>query len=358
MARQPMILPVVVIPAICILANIFLYPQVREGVRRYIATDHPRNTATPLSDTSPLSKADGLVATSTSAPETDADVSRDRASQPKLHPAPTIQAMPPQTFLSHVPPHEGIDLPTETDADLAKAKESAEPPGVAGPPPASLRGSTADLDPARVILSSEHAISPARQEAAAGAESKESRQTTAEIARIPPKDGGEKRPDAVASPADGGFPSASSIPAPAVPAPGAGPAKESARESQSDDGKELQFAYDSDGGSAGKGEGEVHDEDGPVGPKAEDFPPLEAIRWPKRNGDGAKATISPTPESGVPTSRWEEPQGFSVPESRRVRRLPPADRAGRDASERLRSAAEAVEPIPVYPDTGYPALFP
>lgn len=353
-----MILPVVVIPAICILANIFLYPQVREGVRRYVAVAHPRNTAAPLSDAPPLSKGDGRVATSTAAPATDADVSRDRASQPKVRPAPTIQAMPPQTFVSHVPPHEGIDLPAETDAELAKAKESAEPPGVAGPPPASLHGSTADLDPARVILSPEHAISPARLEATAGADRKESRPTTAEIARIPPKGGGEKRPDDVAGPADGGFPSASAIPVPAVPTPGAGPAQESALESQSDYGKELRFTYDSAGGSAGQGEGEAHDKDGPVGPKAEDFPPLEAIRWPKRNGDGVKAAISPTPEAGVLSSRWEKPQGFSVPESRLVRRLPTPDRAGRDASERLRSAAEAVEPIPVYPDTGYPALFP
>lgn len=359
MAGRPIILPVVVIPAICIVANVFLYPQVREEVRRYVAAAHPRNTAVPLPGAPPLSKGDGPVATSTAAPATDADGSGDRASQPTVRPAPTIQAMtPPQAFASHDLPHEGIDLPAETDAESAKAEESAEFSGVAGPPPASLRAGAADLDPARIIRSPEPANFQDGLGVTGGADRREFRQTTSEIARIPDRSVGGKDANAVTGPADGGSTSASAIPAPAVPTPGAGPAKESARESQPDYGKELGFAYDSAGGSAGEGEGEAHDEDGPVGPKAEDFPPLEAIRWPKRNGDGVKATISPTPKSGAPSSRWEKPQGFSVPESRRVRRLPPPDRTGGDASERLRSAVEVVEPIPVYPDTGYPAFLP
>lgn len=358
MARRPMILPVVGIPAICILANVFLYPQVREEVRRYVATARRVNT-TALRDAARRGEAVGSVEASTAASATDADGSGDRASQPTLRPAPTIRAMtPPQAFAWHVLPQEEIDLPAETDAESAKTKGSVESAGVPGPPPASLRTGTADLDPARIIRSPEPAHPQDGMGATGDADRRETRRTTAEIARIPDRSVDEKGANAVTDPADRGSASALAMPTPAVSAAEAGPAKESAEQIRSDYGTESRFAHHSSGASAVQGDGEARDEDSAADPKAADVPPLEAIRWPKRKGGESKAAIPATAVPGVPSSRWDNPQGTSAPRSRSVRRLPPPNRTGGDARERLRSAVEVVEPIPLYPDTGYPAFFP
>ncbi|GAB6186528.1 hypothetical protein [Thermopirellula anaerolimosa] len=86
---------------------------------------------------------------------------------------------------------------------------------------------------------------------------------------------------------------------------------------------------------------------------------MEPIVWPKREGDELRVASPVASEPpGPPPLRPHNPHGESVPDSRRVRRLPPPEPSAAGLQERLRAAAEAVEPIPDYPDTGYPAILP
>ncbi|NMC20883.1 MAG: hypothetical protein GYA33_10740, partial [Thermogutta sp.] len=124
---------------------------------------------------------------------------------------------------------------------------------------------------------------------------------------------------------------------------------EAARASPAGDGSEV--------GAAPAGESGSGESDARAG-LSDDIPPLEPILWPRRKGDATQESTPVAAEPSVPLSRPDDARGASAPVSQRLRRLPPPEPAAGLSHERLRSAAEAIEPIPLYPDTGYPALFP
>lgn len=348
MARRPMILPVILIPAICIIANVFLYPQVREEVSRYVQA--VRRPHASLNPTDAVGRDEPVVSAvaSESVPPTDLARGNHRRSDPEqARPLPATQAgLPPQTGASP----EGRAVATASDARLEDSADSAEPNGKAVPPPASLRADSRHLDTAREVLAAPGQTFRDDFPSKAGSSPKASRDTAAEIANIPAEADGEGNPDDCARPGNGGSGPGDSLKQSAI----ANPADSS---STSGSAKAPPAGEDREKGAAAPGESAIGDPDASTD-ASDDAPPLEPILWPRGKSDGSRINPLAAAEPSAPPSPPHDSRGVGSPESRRVRRLPPPGATAGETHDRLRSAAEAVEPIPLYPDTGYPAFFP
>lgn len=343
-----MILPVVLIPAICITANVFLYPQVREEVRRYVKVG--RRPDAPLKPPNPPRPGETVVAAeaTVSFPPTDVAHGSNRLSEPE--PLGSVPATQTGSRPRTGKPQDEGDIAAEMNARLEKSAESAEPKGNAVPPPASLRVESAHLDIARDVLAPRNQGFRDDLRATASSDRLESGDTAAEIASIPTDVARQEDPNDVDRPGAGGSGESDSLKHSAIANPATSSTTSGTAEaSPTGDGFEVGAAHRGDAGSG---------ESGASADANDDAPPLEPILWPRSKSDGTGGTPLVVAKPSVPPSRPDDSDGASFPESRRVRRLPPPEPVAGDTHHRIRSAAEAVAPIPLYPDTGYPPLFP
>lgn len=342
-----MILPVILIPAICTVANVFLYPQVREEVRRYVQTVRQPHASLNPSDAVGRDEPVVSAAASESVPPPDLARGTHRQSEPEpACPLPATQAgLPPQNGASP----DGGAVATASDARLEDSADSAETRDKAVPPPASLHADSRHLDTAREVLAAPGQTSRDDIPSKAGSSPKVSRDTAAEIANIPAEADGEGNPDDGARPGNGAS-AGDSLRQPAI----ANPADSS---SASGSAKAPRAGHGREKGAAEPGESAIGDSDASAD-GGDDVPPLEPILWPRGKSDGIRTSPLAAAEPSVPPSPPHDSRELGSPESRRVRRLPPPGATAGDTHDRLRSAAEAVEPIPLYPDTGYPPFFP
>ncbi|NMC19625.1 MAG: hypothetical protein GYA33_04325, partial [Thermogutta sp.] len=369
MVRRPTILPVVLIavpvvliPAICILANVLPYLQVREEACRYVGAGRRPNA--PAKPPNPPRQDDPIIPVETSAsisaqaaasvsaeasapiPPTDVVSGPKPASQLALpRSAPAIPGMPRYRIVES---QARGDVAGGMAARSEKSEESAEPKENAAPLPASLRAGSAHLDTAGGILSPQEQGYRDEFHAKASSDRRTSGDTVAEIGRIPTGAAGRNEPHDISGFGKGDILKEWPIADPATLSTRSETATtgetatsesattgEAARASPAGDGSEV--------GAAPAGESGSGESDARAG-LSDDIPPLEPILWPRRKGDATQESPPVAAEPSVPLSRPDDPRGASAPVSQRLRRLPPPEPAAGLSHERLRSAAEAIEP--------------
>ncbi len=362
MPPRPILLPMVIVTAICIVASTFLYPQAREDVRRYVQWSRGRDTVT-RSCSSTTDETDRSSGISTAKNATDS-ISRSAedadAGMPTSGAAgrDSVPSNPPRTAPQT---HDATD---DTDGSHAAAKqdgpdiaERRDPHGQGRKgtalPTASLQAASPDTGAAGDALSI--ATGADQEERSEGRSSKRviSPQMAADIAEIPAKEANQAEEDKDRH---------GVAPTPAIPFPGPGAASETttdtAVESSGRSGVADQAGTSTEPNNGTRTDtqresgGATVNEEGPAA-----LPPLVPVPWPPRGGREAETSRSEAYQTKDSASRSNKPAVEARTRVPKVRRLPPPEPETRPPNLG-KSAVETVEPIPLYPDTGYPAFLP